>query len=146
MRIRTLIGAALMGMTGPAFASVDPPWGHPVCNTFKPDYERDKKGLPFAPPESRFLPQPYVFERRVYAGIFELVEQWYDPHARLFWPELKFEEHRNFVRITRSAPGKPPRQVQADGRLHFIYNALRFSMRIDKCNGAISELRFEKGG
>ncbi|MES2472541.1 MAG: hypothetical protein V4601_06830 [Pseudomonadota bacterium] len=147
MRIRTLIGAALMGMTGPAFADVTPPWGDPVCFVFKPNYERDKKGMPPTPPESRYdIPQPFAHDRRVYAGIYQSVEQYYAPLARFFWPALTFEESNNSVRISRVSKGKPPRRVKALGALRTIDNTRRISMRINKCNGAISELRFEKGG
>jgi hypothetical protein len=139
--------AALLGLTGPAFASTDPPWGVPKCQTFKPNYERDKLGLPFAPPESREIRQPYAYDRGVYGGIYQAVEQHYAPFAPYFWQELSFEEHRDFVRIRRIAKGggKPPDYVKAFGSLRFVHDQLRISMRIDKCDGSISELRWHKG-
>jgi hypothetical protein len=73
MRIVACIGAPVLGLTGPAFADMESPWGFPVCQT-KPDYERDKNGLPFAPPASRDIPQPFAHDRNVYAGIYQAAE------------------------------------------------------------------------
>ncbi len=56
------------------------------------------------------------------------------------FPLLIFEEHRNWVRISRDA--KHPVQVpgEENGTRSTAFALL--SMRIDKCDGAISEMKF----
>jgi len=114
-----------------ARASIDPPWGFPLCPR---DVNSDQYAL-----------EPLAFERSVYSGIYNAWEQWNDPYASYFFPILVFDEHRDYVRVTRitgTEDGKPKRRLLVHGQM--MSPIAPVSMRIDKCNGAMSQVFFER--
>jgi hypothetical protein len=147
MKKKLGIWSAILLLTTTALASahVAPPWGDPDCpilldKTLKPAFfDKDGKALVIL---------PYAGDRDTYTGIYLVVEHSFAPIAPYFFPKLKYEEHKNWVRITRTTKdgSKPPDQVFAYGSNHNLRGTtggIPLSMKIDKCNGAISEMVFD---
>jgi hypothetical protein len=82
--------------------------------------------------------------------IYLAVENTFVPIARYFFPQLEYDEHRNWVRISRTIKNgeKPPEHLLAYGGNHNLRGdaaPVPISTRIDKCTGAISEVVLERG-
>ena len=136
-----LCGVLLLATSELAHAGSDPPWGWPQCkgNPHEAVSDLNKKktgGLLF---------YPYAPYRDQYLGIYRAIETWAAPGGQYFYPIVKFEEHQNWVRVYRVSgrkDGKPIEPVKIDGKLAYSGGERALSMRIDKCDGKISEMKF----
>src|ERR1700743_3123431 len=93
--------------------------------------------------------QPYAFEPQIYGGIYMAVEQRFAPLGRHFFPVLQVDDSRYWVRITRTTRGgaRPPDRLTIAGAEHNLLGeagSVPVIMKIDKCNGAIMEMSFDK--
>jgi hypothetical protein len=134
----------LLTAAGPAVAQ-QVPEGLPAPNEFAPmpdcrgDF--DAKGMPGL--------QPYAWNPWVYGGIYLAVEKQYSWSAKYFFPVLQVEDHKNWVRITRTTRNgaKPPDHLTIDGgnqNLRGNTGPVPVIMKIDKCTGAILEMSFDR--
>src|SRR5688572_14765263 len=135
-----LCGALLVSTPVSSQANLPSPFGEPQCG--KPS---QKNTDPNAKPSDIMKYPPYVYYREQALEIYLAVEK-FSGGAPQFFPILKYDEHRNWVRIYRVSgrkDGKPIQPVKIDGRLvHPSVGERALSMRIDKCDGRISEMKY----
>jgi len=89
--------------------------------------------------------------REQYSGVYKAIESAIAPYAAMYFPDLEFEEHQNWVRVSRGTKhGNVGKKFFLGGSWHTVTKLApgnqmrRLSMRIDKCDGTISEIKWEK--
>lgn len=137
-----LCGALLVATPEFAQASLPNPLGEPECG--KPNL---KSTDPKAKPSDIPIWQPIIYYPFQALEFFLAVEQAVEGgRSRLFFPVVKYEEHRNWVRVYRVSgrkDGKPIRPAKFEGKLVYPSVGERsISMRIDKCDARVSEVKY----